>query len=139
MTIYSLKHLNEFEGSIKVYALCRGENNRCDSTDFIKEIEKDGNLSRQLNRMFSVIEDYCNDAKLPEEKLKDITNNDSKEREIEAKTKNLRFYMVRVPHPINAAIILIAGKKTSQKKDIAKFKEIVKELKRNNQIYELNY
>lgn len=61
---------------------------------------------------------------LPDTKFKDITPEKEKIKEYEVKTKHLRVYLLHdVP---NGRVIVCAGKKTSQKKDIKHFREVKK-------------
>lgn len=61
---------------------------------------------------------------LPEKKFKDITPYNEKVKEYEIKTNNLRVYLIK---DVKGKLIIIGGKKTTQKKDIKKFRNLKKE------------
>jgi putative component of toxin-antitoxin plasmid stabilization module len=122
MVRFELKEIEEVNGKIKFFKLIVDGN--CEFDDFCKEIEKDGNLKRQLIQVQARMEDVADMKRLPKNKFRDITPKKESIKEYEIKTKNLRIYLFH--EEFTGKIIVLAGKKSTQKKDIRRFRKIKK-------------
>lgn len=132
MSYFAFKEISQFDCPGNVLVLNRG--GRCDFDEFYEEIEKSGNMKSDLYKFSAILQQVVSGVRLPEEKYRDITNNDSTVREYEIKTKYLRFYLVDAIIDQRAFLIVLGGRKTNQKKDIVKFKSYIKDLKIQNVI-----
>lgn len=95
----------------------------CQFDEFIEKIKKDGNLCHELNSAYSIMEDFSSERQLPESKLKCINKKHKGHmKEYEVKTSNLRIYFF--VNPALGDIVVYGGKKSTQKKDISKFRNI---------------
>jgi|WetSurMetagenome_2_1015567.scaffolds.fasta_scaffold260301_1 hypothetical protein len=124
MPIYSLKRIEEINGTIIFYKLLKGNN--CQYDEFWEQCVRDGNYEIELDKISAVIYRIAN--KMPVQqpnKQKDITPENEEIREYEIRTKNLRIYTIILPKTGN--VVVLGGKKNKQKKDIPKFRNIKKE------------
>ncbi len=125
MPDYTLE-LADFNCKLKVYYLCKNGKRLLD--EFEKMLKNDGNLSRQVPKLYAYLESIANTPNLPIKLPNEICNHiiDSEiDCLYEIKSKNLRLYFLY--NPAKNIIITIGGKKTTQKIDIAKFKAIAKD------------
>lgn len=96
----------------------------CPLDEFWQQIEKEGNLAKQLNNAIAIMERYAQGLVLPENKFKRISTSKEPVNQYEVKTADLRFYLFRER---TGAIVVCGGKKSTQAKDIKRFKNLVKE------------
>ena len=122
MSKFALDEFNGIKGSVPFYKL--RVNGICPIDEFWTEIQMQGNLDKQLNTAIATMESVAMDFKLPEKKYKNITPRGEKLNEYEVKTKDLRIYMFRNP---SGAIVILGGKKSSQPRDINKFRNLKRE------------
>lgn len=122
MAEFKLEKIEEIEGKIAFYKLLVNES--CEFDEFWEEIKEDGNLSKELAQIQSRMEDVSNLKRLPKTKFRDITPKTEKVKEYEIKTKNLRVYLIKENH--TGKIIILGGKKSTQTKDIKRFRRIKK-------------
>ena len=92
----------------------------CPFDIFCEEIKNEGNLQSQLNTIYSRIEQIANLQRLPRNKFRDITPKKESVKEFEIKTADLRVYLIKE----ESHIIVVGGKKNTQKSDISKFRSI---------------
>src|SRR5690606_261405 len=92
----------------------------CPFDGFCEEIKQEGNLKGQLITIFSRIEQIANLQRLPATKFRDITPKKETVKELEIKTRDLRVNLIKE----ESHIIILGGKKSTQKGDIAKFRSI---------------
>jgi putative component of toxin-antitoxin plasmid stabilization module len=121
MTKFDKIEFKEVDCFNRVFHL--GINGKYHSVEFWKEISKDGNLRRQLEKISSRLQDVSQGLKLPQNKFRDITNDNSVNRLCEVKTDNLRLYLIKDTSNV-IYLLLLGGKKGEQKKDIDKAKRI---------------
>jgi uncharacterized phage-like protein YoqJ len=86
--------------------------------------KKQGNLSKQLLNAITIMERYALGLPTSPDKFKNITNAGDPATEYEVKTRDLRIYLFRNS---DGAIVVYGGKKSTQNKDITRFKNLVKE------------
>ncbi|HSY62428.1 MAG TPA: hypothetical protein VK796_11150, partial [Cytophaga sp.] len=87
--------------------------------DFCKEIEKDGTWDNQLDQLKSRMDEVSNLNNMPYKKFHKLDPPSVDEYEV--KTDNLRAYLLL---DNNGYIILYAGKKADQDKDLRTFRKI---------------
>jgi putative component of toxin-antitoxin plasmid stabilization module len=122
MNTFALQKIEEIVGRLEVFKLT--VNGECEYDSFEKEIEAEGSYLSELTTIQVRLQEMAELKSLPDTKFKDITPEKEKVKEYEVKTKNLRVYLFHdVP---NGRVIICAGKKTSQKKDIKHFREVKK-------------
>lgn len=126
MAKFELVPLSEIKGKIAFFKL--QIDSICQFDAFCREIEADGNLKKQLRTGFARMEQVANMQRLPLEKFRDITPSKELVREFEIKTPDLRFYLIKY----RGHVIVIGGKKNSQKEDIRKFRLIKKRYLESN-------
>lgn len=117
---FTVERIEEVVGRIKFYKLYVDD--ICFYDQFCEQIIKDSNLKKQLITIISRMDDIANMRRLDHTKFKDITLGKDKVKEFEIKTNDLRVYLIKEEFTGN--IILIAGKKSSQQKDINRFRSI---------------
>lgn len=85
---------------------------------FCSQLAKDGNLAKQLSGAINIMNQVANFQRLPSEKFREITPHGEQIKEYEIKKGDLRFYVIKE----DGHILVFAGKKGSQKKDIRRFR-----------------
>ena len=93
----------------------------CPYDEFCKLIEGEGNLRKQLIGIAHTMNEVANRRSLPKEKFRDITPEKDLVREYEFKKGDLRVYAIK---DVAGHIVILGGKKNSQKKDIRSFRAI---------------
>lgn len=126
MPVYSLKKIDEIGGKIVFYKLVKDD--ICLFDDFENQIESEGTYKAELNTIQARLIQIANLKTLPKTKYKDITPDKESVKEYEIKTENLRVYLFRDPR---GHIVVLGGKKSKQKKDIKKFRNMKKEYLNN--------
>lgn len=122
MTIFALEKIKEIKGEFKFYSLIK--NGRSQYEETLKQLKKEGNYESELNTLQTRIQAFAEGQRLPETKLKKLKGNKDGIPEYELKTKHLRLYMFNSLVLENSKIIVFLGKKTTQIKDIRKFRNI---------------
>ena len=120
MNTFALADIEQVKGKIKFKKLVI--DGVCQFEDFCEQISTQGNLEKELDKIFSRMNQVANMQRLPKEKFRDITPAKETIKEFEIKTSNLRIYLIKE----EAHIVVFAGKKNSQKEDIKKFRAIKK-------------
>lgn len=120
---FALKEIEEIKGKLKIYKLYI--DGVCIYDQFEKEIETEGNLKSELRTIITRLYDIADCKSLPDKKFKDITLKNDRNKEYEIKTHNLRVYLFHDRE--NGRVIVSGGKKTSQKSDIKRFRNIKKD------------
>ena len=120
MSKFTLKLIPEIIGKIRFY--CLEVNGKNVFQEFKTEIQNKGSFSKELITVQIRFQDIAELKTLPETKFKDITPKKGLIKEYEVKTKNLRVYMFHEVH--TGRIVVLGGKKTSQKKDIRRFRSL---------------
>lgn len=96
-------------------------NGFCPYEEFWMQVEQEGNLRKQLIGIVHNMNEVANRKSLPKEKFRDITPDKESVKEYEFKKGDLRVYAIK-----DAAghIVILGGKKNSQKRDIKSFRSI---------------
>ena len=118
-------HLSKFikPGTrIKVYDLYI--NGECIFEEFFEEINKEGNLTKELIGVINILEKAADLLMLPQAKFKVLTQSEVSCKVYEAKKNNIRIYCFEDD---SGRIIVTGGKKNSQKNDIKSVLSIIKD------------
>lgn len=122
MNSFALEEFRIIKGNTPFYKL--KVNGVCPFDEFWKEIEREGNLAKQLKSALTIMERVSGNLPTPPTKYKAISDRNSLASEYEVKTKDLRIYLFR---DRTGAIVVSGGKKSSQKRDINRFKHLTNE------------
>jgi putative component of toxin-antitoxin plasmid stabilization module len=114
---FALRKL-DISGKLNIYVLV--VNDVCEYDHFEALIKQEGTWTKQLNTIQTRLAYVAIQALLPEEKFRDITPRGELVKEYEIKTPNLRVYLIH--EEPDGRIIVCAGKKTTQSKDITHFR-----------------
>jgi hypothetical protein len=120
MTIFALVELKEIKGKFKFYTLI--SNGTSQYLEALNELNKEGNYQSELNTLQTRIQAFAEGQRLPATKLKKLKGDKDGVPEFELKTKHLRLYIFNILE--DAKVIVLLGKKTTQNKDIRKFRNI---------------
>jgi putative component of toxin-antitoxin plasmid stabilization module len=120
MNTFALADIDQVEGRIKFCKLVI--DGSCQFDEFCAEVERDGNLKRQLIGLYSNMDQVANLKRLPEKKFRDITPAKETVKEFEIKKGDLRIYLIKE----DGHIVIIGGKKNTQHEDIRQFRSIKK-------------
>ena len=121
MSKFALKHIPQIKGKVKFYLLIT--NSECQYEEFEKKIAREGNYESELDQMQSRFQEVAEMIRpINKTKFRDITPKKEEVKEYEAKTKNLRVYLIHQEN--KGRVIIFAGQKNTQKKDIRKFRSI---------------
>ncbi len=123
MITFALHYLEEFTGRLKIFKLVVNE--RCEYDEFERQIETEGSYSSELVTIQTRLHEISDGKLLPKEKFRNITPKKELIKEYEIKTRHLRVYMFHEDK--TGRIIVCGGKKTSQQKDINRFRRIKKD------------
>lgn len=124
MPDFELKEIEGIEGELKLYKLIK--DGKCFFDEFWTTYEKTGNTKKELATIQTRMTLIANRANLPKDKFRQLkTPKKDSIKEYEIKTRNLRVYLFHDEE--NGKIIVLGGKKTMQKKDINRFRNIKKE------------
>lgn len=120
MSNFTLANMDHVSGRIRFCKLII--NGSCQFDEFCAEIERDGNLEKQLAGLFSRISQVADLKRLSVQKFRDITPAKETVKEFEIKTGDLRIYLIKE----DGHIVIIGGKKSTQQEDIRQFRSIKK-------------
>jgi len=118
MTKFALQKISLIKGRVPFTKL--EVDGVCLFDKFCEEIEKEGNLSKQITTIYARMEQIANLQLLPKEKCRNITPKKESIKEFEIKTSDLRVYLIKEENHI----IILGGKKSTQKEDLSKFRSI---------------
>lgn len=113
MPKFAVEKINEIDGYVLFYAL--RVDNRCAFDEFCTQIRQEGTYSKELNTIQTRMQEISERKTLPVTKFRPLGN-----KEYEIKTKHLRVYLFQEEQ--TGKIIVCAGKKTTQRKDIKHFR-----------------
>jgi len=119
MSKFVLEPCNDINGKIVFFKIL--EDSYCSWNEFCKEIESDATWEDQLDLLKSRMDEVANLKLMPYTKFHKL--DPPKTDEYEVKTANLRAYLLL---DSNGYIIMYAGKKTDQPKDLITFRAIKK-------------
>lgn len=89
-------------------------------------MRRDARLNLEINNIYSTIEDSCNLVLLPKTMFRQLKLGKLPYRLYEAKSKHLRFYLLKLEK--TGRVILIGGRKTSQKADLKHLEALLKDI-----------
>jgi putative component of toxin-antitoxin plasmid stabilization module len=121
MPNFALADMPEIRGKIKFRKLI--VDGVCPYDEFCSEVRHDGNLEKQLAGLLNNMNQVAGMNRLPHEKFKDITPKGELIKEFEVKKGDLRVYMIKE----EGHVVIIAGKKNTQQKDIRRFQSLKKQ------------
>lgn len=123
MSKFDLKYIDEIIGRLKIYKLL--VNNHCEYDEFERKIETEGSYSSELVTIQTRLQEIADGKLLPKEKFRNITPKKEFVKEYEIKTRHLRVYLFHEEK--TGRVIVCAGKKIMQQKDLNHFRRIKKE------------
>lgn len=109
---------------IKLYKLVI--NKTCQIDEFEDLLREEGRLIPELRQIYSVIEGTCNLVSLPKTKFRALKIQKSPFQLYEAKSKNLRYYLMKVEK--TGRVILLGGRKSKQDADLKYLEGLMKEI-----------
>ncbi len=119
--MFALERIKEIKGKIDFFVL---KKNNVNQDEEVKEqLRKEGNYESELNTLQTRLQSMAELKPMPETKCRQLHPKDEKDYEI--KTKHLRLYVFHLEK--TGRVIVFLGKKTTQKKDIKRFRSIKKE------------
>ena len=127
MRKFALSLINEIKGRIKLFKLI--VDNKCLYDEFEKEIEKEGNYKSELRTIETRLQEIADCKSMPGTKFRDITPEKDSTKEYEIKTHHLRVYLFQDKR--TGHIIVLAGKKGTQKADIKQLRKLKNEYFKN--------
>jgi putative component of toxin-antitoxin plasmid stabilization module len=121
MTTFALEKVSEVKGKINFFLL------KIDGVsqflEFEEQIREEGNLASELTTIQVRMQEMAEMRNpMPKTKCRDLTPKGDSVKEYELKTKNLRVYLIHEEH--KGRIIVLAGKKSTQPKELKKFRKI---------------
>lgn len=119
MNRFALEEFSIIKGHVRFYKL--KVDDACPIDEFWNEIEREGNLKKQLNTAIAIMERYAQGLPTSPDKFKNITENSDPVNEYEIKTRDLRIYLFKDKA---GAIVVSGGKKSTQRRDINRFKNL---------------
>lgn len=120
MAIFALKKQEEIKGKLEFYVLFKDGKNQYRET--IEVLKGQGNYDSELITLQTRLQEMAELKLMPKTKCREITPKKEDNKEYELKTKHLRLYVFHLDR--KGRVIVFLGKKTSQKKDIKKFRSI---------------
>lgn len=120
--MFTLKLVPEVRCRVAWYKLLR--KGHCFWDEFCEQIRSEGNLKNQIASAVAIMERYGNRDHLMQNKLKNISEAGDPFNLFEIKTRDLRIYFLR---DANGAVIVLGGKKSTQRSDIKQFRNIARE------------
>lgn len=120
MSKFALEKKEEIKGKLEFYVLVKDGKNQYEET--IEALKAQGNYDSELITLQTRLQQMAELMLMPKTKCRDITPENEDNKEYELKTKHLRLYVFHLDK--KGRVIVFLGKKTSQKKDIKKFRSI---------------
>jgi hypothetical protein len=125
MTKFSVRRSDKVTSTrIKLYKLAI--NKVCPIDEFEKVIRRDSSLNLEIDKIYATLEDSCNLVLLPKTKFRQLRLGKLPYRLFEAKSKHLRFYLIKLEKA--GRVILIGGCKTNQKADLKYLEVLIKDI-----------
>lgn len=121
MPMFALKKEEEIKGKIDFFVLIKNNLNQYEVVK--QELQEQGNYDSELNTMQTRLQAMAELQHLPDSKCRQLKPSQNKEYEL--KTKHLRLYLFHLEG--KGRVIVFLGKKTSQHKDIKRFRSIKKQ------------
>ena|ERR1035437_1147683 len=121
MSKFALKEYNNVNGIITFFKII--EDGFCYWDEFCKSIQAEGTWEEQLDVLVSQMDSKANLKPLSDKKYKEISTGIKGIKAFEFRTWDLRAYGIKDE---KGNIIILAGKKATQDKDISQLKSIIK-------------
>lgn len=118
MAIFEIRKIEEIRARNDCYYLVKNGKNLYAEAE--EKIRRDGGYDSELAKIQTRLEMVANEKRLPQSKYRRLQSG-----LFEIKTRNLRAYLFHETG--TGKILVMLGKKNSQKKDIPKFKSIVEQ------------
>ncbi len=124
MSKYEIKEVPEVSGINKIYKLII--NGKCEFDNFIVQITAEGTYTAELDQVQAHLEDLGNNNLIPHNKFKELhRDKGDRIKDFELRTNHLRVYLIREMQ--RDKLIILAGKKSSQKADLKRLRKIKKD------------
>ena len=124
MNSFDVKEIKEVSGINKIYKLLI--NGECEFDTFIEQIKNEGTYTNELLQIQAHLEDLGNNKLIPHNKFKELhTDKKDNIKDFELRTNHLRVYLIKEKQ--RDKLIILAGKKTTQKSDIKRMRKIKKD------------
>ena len=121
MPTFALEHVKEIKGKINFFLL--KIDGKSQFLEFEEQLKAEGNLAGELTTIQVRMQEMAEMRNpMPKTKCRDLTPKGDSVKEYELKTKHLRVYLIHEEH--KGRIIVLAGKKSTQPKDIKRFRKI---------------
>ncbi len=120
MYTFAIEKIIQIEGKLSFYKLF--VNDTCEFDMFWEQCKREGNLDSELITVQARMQQLADLKTMPIEKHRDITPKNDTIKEYEIKTKHLRVYAFHDKE--SGRVIVIGGKKSTQKSDIKRFRNI---------------
>lgn len=121
MPKFAVEKIKEIDGKVNFFKLLIDGVWLYDS--FCANLTEEGGYDSELRKVQALMQEVSEMKSLPQTKGKPLKGNSNSVKEFEIKTKTLRIYLI---HEENTGkIIVLGGKKTTQNKDITRFRGIV--------------
>lgn len=128
MSTFALEKITEIRGKINFFLL--KVDGISQFLEFEAQIKQDGNLMSELTTIQVRMQEMAEMRNpMPKTKCRDLTPKGDPVKEYELKTKHLRVYLIHEEH--TGRIVILAGKKSTQPKDLKKFRKIKKAYLKN--------
>ncbi len=121
MPTFALKEIKAVKGKQTFYKLVK--DNKCHFDIFEEKMLKT-QFAGEVGKIYAYMERIADGESMPADKFKDITPSNESVKEYEIKTKNLRVYLTKTE---DGKIVIIGGKKNTQKSDLRKFRSLKKQ------------
>lgn len=122
MSKFDLERIDAVIGKQTFYKLLKDD--VCEFDEFVAQIRREGSFDNEIAKIYALMQQVAELKTLPKEQFRELPNPKSEVKEYEIKTKHLRVYLFHQTY--TGKIIVIGGKKTTQKQDITHFREIKK-------------
>lgn len=121
MPTFALQKIGEIKGKINFFYL--KVDDKIQFLEFEEQIKNEGNLVSELATIQARMQEMAEMRNpMPEKKCRDLTPKGDPVKEYELKTRNLRVYLIHEERV--GRVVVMVGKKTTQPKDIKKFRNI---------------
>lgn len=109
---------------IKLYKLII--NRACQIDEFEDEISRETSVANEIDKLYNILRKACDLKMLPKTMFRLIRAGELPFRLYEAKSKNLRFYLIKLDK--TGKIILLGGRKTNQKADLKYLMKLINDI-----------
>lgn len=125
MTTFTREKLTEIKNPQYQYYKLKDENGVCQFDEFCAGVEQNAADKKLLPYIFKYMERLTDRQMLPKEKFNHVEGI-GRDDVFEFKKKSLRVYVIKQKPDV---FVIMGGYKNEQKKDIARIKKIIKDMK----------